>query len=165
PPGTIATVAAVVPPPPPWLPPHEISTKSARMDTASLLPVTTFLLGVKVYWKCQYPIVYLGLETESPRSGAPAAETANLCRRLGRPHRALSGPPRQCSETDSAKQPGGNASRNVVQRSHLLRRQHGEYQPPDLLEVDGPHRHQLPVTPLGQCGVHRATLGPAPPSP
>src|SRR5438128_576460 len=71
PPGTIATVAAVVPPPPPWLPPHEVSTKSARMDTASLLPVTTYLLVVKVYWKCQYPIVYLGLETESPRSGAP----------------------------------------------------------------------------------------------
>jgi len=58
PPGTIATVAAVVPPPPPWLPPHEVSTKSARMDTASLLPVTTYLLVVKVYWKCQYPIVY-----------------------------------------------------------------------------------------------------------
>src|SRR5437773_1161009 len=59
PPGTIATVAAVVPPPPPWLPPHEVSTKStARMDTASLLPVTTYLLVAKVYWKCQYPIVY-----------------------------------------------------------------------------------------------------------
>src|SRR5947207_13120835 len=59
PPGTIATVAADVPPPPPWLPPHEVSTKStARMDTASLLPVTTYLLVAKVYWKCQYPIVY-----------------------------------------------------------------------------------------------------------
>src|ERR1700674_2334162 len=105
------------------------------------------------------------------RSGLPNASAAKpsqpTASSRGCPEidsRAGPGTPRQPAEIDFSQQAGVDADGDLPQRLHLLGREHVEYEPANLAEVDGPRRHQLPVALVAQLGMRCATSGPAPPA-
>src|SRR5258708_40343913 len=80
--------------------------------------------------------------------------------------RALQCPPRESSEAELTQESRGAAAGDLVQRFHLLLRQHVEYEAAYLARANRTGLHQLPVAPVGQLGMCDATLAlPTPPNP
>src|SRR2546427_11752551 len=77
---------------------------------------------------------------------------------------ACSGPSRERSQLRLRNQTGIETAGHALQVADLLRRQYVEDEPPNLLAVNRPRLHQLPVALVCQLGVRRAACGPAGPA-
>src|SRR5260370_33135554 len=82
--------------------------------------------------------------------------------------RALQCPPRERSEAELTQESRVDAAGDLLQRFHLLLRQHVEYEAPYLAQVNRTGLHHLPLPPVGQRGMCDVTLvlpSPANPAP